>query len=120
MNKIITFEGKIYEIGKYYLFSNNKSVGWHVDAFDCISQNRDYKFKSKENKYRHIKKIPESWMGVIKDIPDLINGASYMFDIAGSVNICGVYYENTDRIYVALGRNMSPDYCTNIREMVVA
>ena len=116
MDKIIKCEDKVYEVGKYYLFSDNKKNGWHPDSFEGMSQNRDYKFKAKQGKYRHIKEMPQSEVGKIEDWR-LVDGEAYIFDGCGKVNTRGIYCGSTDRLYFALGRNMDPDFCTNIRKM---
>jgi hypothetical protein len=111
----VTDAGNIYEIGKYYLFSDD-GIDWASDKLKSIQHQDDFKFKAGFN-WKLIKELSD--VGTITPAPiDLIDGNAYMFDYKGASYI-GIYTSPPHRFIQVDGFTLS-SYCTNIRPMTVA
>lgn len=119
MSKTITHEGKVYEIGKWYLFSDNGENWYGMTLFQIVSEN-ECKFRTVDGHYKYINEIPQSELGTIKDAPvELVDGEAYMFThrMAGN-GVKGIWCEDSERFHNVGWFDIVE--CTNIRKMVVA
>ena len=118
--KTVTHEGKVYEIGKDYLFKNAGNA-WFYAALDDVISKTANPFKTKYQNFISIKEVPASkFLGAITPAPiELIDGNAYAFTYY-RVTACiqGIYEESSDKFYVKGGWFMSKS-CTNIRPMTV-
>jgi hypothetical protein len=115
--KTVTHEGKVYQIGKLYAFSDDKGVDPLIDRLSSISNlyNDD-----EGNGWKYIKAIAPSKIGTITPAPiELIDGAAYMFDYEGrKVDRIGIYLEHDNHFVFPIG-SIHTTNCTNIRLMTV-
>jgi hypothetical protein len=117
--KTVTHEGKVYEIGKYYLFSDS-GCKWSVDRLACINSQNSFIFESDRSVWNLIKETKHA-IGTITPAPiELDDGAAYMFDWIERTmkNSVGVYDLSSQRFYFVKGHILA-SYCTNIRLMTV-
>ena len=116
--KAVTHEGKVYEIGKDYLFSLNE-LDWTYSKLTDIDGGHAKVFCTQENEWRHIKEIPASeTIGTITPAPiELIDGDAYMFNYRGDEGI-GLYEED-ESLFFMVGCSYNLENCTNIRHMTV-
>ena len=120
-NKTIEYKGKVYEIGKYYLFGDSEGCATECLKLVYIVANVEgYVFKSKGNCWKTIRELPSSDnFGTITDKPvDLEDGAAYMFDTESRKNLTGLYIKVSDRFGLNDG-TISKGHCSNIRKMGV-
>ena len=118
MSKTLVHEGKVYEIGKLYEFSDCPSRKFLRRLESVV--NGSYPYGDDEAcHWMCIKEIGASELGKIKDVPvELIDRAVYMFDFKERSNLLGTHgihnncFYNLDQYYPA-------GECTNIRKMVV-
>ena len=126
--KTIEYKGKVYEIGKYYLFGD--SEWWVTECLkleSIVDDAGDYVFKTRDDCWKLIRETPSSYsFGTITDAPvELEDGAAYTFDfngVKGSVGVCS--YEirhNSEHVMLLTAKNgdYNSEYCTNIRKMGV-
>jgi hypothetical protein len=115
----VTHDGKVYQIGKQYSFSDDGS-NWTISSLKSISYASDFPFRS-DFSWRLIKEFESSDVGTITPAPiELIDGAAYMFDY-GNFKIrdgIGIYEQSSSRFIQLDGFTLS-SYCTNIRLMTV-
>jgi hypothetical protein len=116
--KTVTYEGKVYQIGKLYAFSDDKGVDPLIDRLSSISNlyNDD-----EGNGWKYIKAIAPSKIGTITPAPiELVNGAAYMFNSHEDnlLDAIGVYSESHNTLTTF--KNLCAVFdCTNIRLMTV-
>jgi hypothetical protein len=118
--KPVTDGGNIYEIGKYYLFTDNGKK-FTLAKLTHIGKG-DHPFHTNEKDFfRYMYEVGTlENTGTITPAPiDLIDGNAYMFDYEG-VSCTGVYEAVTERFYFTRGRHILASHCTNIRPMTVA
>jgi hypothetical protein len=116
--KTVTHEGKVYQIGKDYLFSLNE-LDWTYEKLTDIDGGYEKVFCTQSYEWRYIKEIPVSrTMGTITPAPiELIDGAAYMFDYKGASYI-GIFTSPPHRFIQVDGWTLAT-YCTNIRLMTL-
>ena len=123
-NKTIEYKGKVYEIGKYYLFAD--SVGCVTECLKLVyivANVEGYVFKSKGNCWKTIKELPSSDnFGTITGKPvELVDGAAYIYMHRDKEKVG--FYADAHKGFCgeAYGFNLVNlvDYCTNIRKMGV-
>jgi hypothetical protein len=119
--KTVTHEGKVYEIGQEYLFSND---GTHLvyERLKAICPKSSYPFEGHDGKF-------SKYIGVLSDCKDqgtitpapvvLINGAAYMFDSKFMKDAVGIYDKSSHRIYFTEGLFTEAEWLENIRLMTV-
>ena len=118
--KTVTHEGKVYQIGKDYLFSLNE-LDWAYAKLTDIDGGYEKVFCTQENEWRHIREIPASrTMGTITPVPiELIDGNAYMLDYRGNRKaIVGVYNQEEESFLTRRG-TLRPWNAINIRLMTV-
>tara|TARA_R110002167_G_scaffold91458_1_gene246110 strand:+ start:180947 stop:181306 length:360 start_codon:yes stop_codon:yes gene_type:complete len=111
----VIYNGNVYEIGKFYLFSNDDKY-FEFNSLHTINDPvKKYPFITDSNgAFKRIKEIPTGIdLGTIT--PALIAGQAYMFNYQG-VTTQGIYKKN--KFYVWDGWH-SCSNCKNIREMIV-
>ena len=101
MSNTVEYKGNIYEIGKYYRFSNNKSY-WTVELLDSISGGGGLiasNGSSQKDHYDYISEVGE--IGTITKAPiKLVDGADYQFDYGSNpelllnIGLIGTYDSN--------------------------
>ena len=118
MTKTVTHEGKVYEIGKLYEFSDSDTLKRYGRLESVV--NDTYPYCDHDGcEWEHIKEIGASDLGKIKDAPiELIGGQAYMFDCKESLNLVGVC-DIVGGIFRTHAGWEDIDQCTNIRKMVV-
>jgi hypothetical protein len=119
-NKTVTHKGNVYEIGKYYLFSDD-GISLILGKLTKVKK-ADWPFHTDNNDifmYAHeVSTLKDT--GTITPAPiELIDGNAYMFDYEG-VSCTGVYDAISGRFYFTIGRHILASRCTNIRPMTVA
>jgi hypothetical protein len=112
----VTHEGKVYQIGGIYEFSDDGDY-WNIDLLASIECAKAYPFEVEECGWSLIREA-ESKIGTITPAP-IENGNAYMFNYNGKKGISGIYDKDTDRFYYQGGSYIPLDYCTNIRPMTV-
>jgi hypothetical protein len=123
--KTVTYEGQVYEIGKYYLFNDGGDY-WHFLRLKRLVVGSPLRFEvwitaSKFTVFSYISEVPASeCMGTITPAPiELVDGAAYMFDYhENRKSAIGVYSKTADN-FITVGNNYFTDKCTNIRLMTV-
>jgi hypothetical protein len=112
----VTHEGNVYEVGKYYLFSDNGNE-WALSRLACINSQNSFKFESDRSVWNLIKETKGS-IGTITTAPiELIDGNAYMFNYQGIKHI-GLYEKNESSFFM-VGCSYNLENCTNIRPMTV-
>ena len=112
------YKGKVYQIGKYYLFSYEEGEDTCYGELSCIYPFRHYPFIT--NCGGAFKCIIESKKsnGTIKPAPmKLIDGNAYMFDYKCET-LCGIYDEDGKLMHMKTGW-VNTCYVENIRRMPV-
>jgi hypothetical protein len=119
--KTVTYEGKVYQINKYYLFSDD---GINVVLGRLIHINRasDHPFNTcQSDLFRYAKEVSclES-VGTITPAPiELVDGAAYMFDCDSDVDVIGLFSKGGGLFVKNNGAAFNACFCTNIRLMTV-
>ena len=124
--KTVTYEGEVYQIGKYYLFNSGGDY-WHWLKLKRLVTTIPLTFEvwvtcNKFTVFSFIKEVPTSEnMGTITPAPiELINGAAYMFNSHEDnlLDAIGVYSESHNTLTTF--KNLCAVFdCTNIRLMTV-
>jgi hypothetical protein len=116
--KTVTHDGKVYQLGKHYLFSDDGS-NWTISSLKSISYASDFPFRSGFS-WRLIKEFESSDVGTITPAPiELVDGAAYMFDFQGrKVDRIGIYHKEVNHFIFPIGHTHVTN-CTNIRPMTV-
>ena len=116
--KTVTHKGAVYEVGRYYLFSD-VGARWNFDKLTDIDGGYKKVFCTQEAEFRLIKEIPaSSELGTITPEPiELIDGNAYMFDYKGR-QLTGLCNVSTEQFLTTESRILY-SYCTNIRLMTV-
>ena len=69
-SKTIEYKGKVYEIGKYYLFGYTDGEEKEFTKLDAIFNEDIYPFKADGSEFDHIKELPSpDNFGTITDKP---------------------------------------------------
>jgi hypothetical protein len=85
--KTVTYEGNVYEIGKYYLFSDNGNE-WALSRLVCINSQDSFKFESDRSVWNLIKETKGS-VGTITPAPiEPTMAELFVFDIR-DISLCG-------------------------------
>jgi hypothetical protein len=117
--KTVTYEGKVYQLGGVYEFSD-KGRDWALDELLYLDEGKDLPFCTREYEWQLIREANYS-MGTITPAPiELINGAAYMFDPHNTklLDVIGLYEKNNNQFYFN-GRHVVLAHCSNIRLMTV-
>ena len=113
----VTHEGKVYQIGGIYEFSDDGDY-WAIDLLASIECAKAYPFKVEDCGWSLIRET-ESKIGTITPAPiELDHECAYMFDCGASGNIQGIYNKNSNRMMLLNGWS-AVENCTNIRPMKV-
>jgi hypothetical protein len=118
--KTVTYEGKVYQIGGIYEFSDNGD-SWETDKLVSISYVAAYPFKVAGCEWSLIRET-ESKIGTITPAPiELIDNGAYMFDFKDET--CIGFYELSQEAFFDRhdgGKQIAKlSFCTNIRPMTV-
>jgi hypothetical protein len=124
--KTVTHEGKVYQIGKDYLFSAAGKT-WIYDKLTKIDKLTNTEvgceevFCTQKTEWSYIKKVPAPEnIGTITPAPiELIDGAAYMFDSKFMKDAVGIYDKSSHRIYFTEGLFTEAEWLENIRLMTV-
>ena len=117
-NNTVEYKGNVYQIGKYYLFSD-WGICWQADKLRYVENNGDWEFRGISCSWRYCKPFAEGEIGTITRAPvKLVGGSAYMFDYKGRTQY-GIYSDKEMRFMILTGWIMT-GYCTNIRHMTVA
>jgi hypothetical protein len=115
--KTVTYEGKVYQLGGVYEFSDG-GRDWALDELLYLDEGKDLPFCTREYEWQLIREASYS-MGTITPAPiELVNGAAYMFDYRASKDVIGIYSVCTETIS-SIGDDFISKNCTNIRLMTV-
>ena len=118
--KTVTHEGKVYQIGGVYEFSDDGDY-WAIDLLASIECAKAYPFKVVGWEWSLIRET-ESTIGTITLASiELVDGNAYMFDEevrCSNKNCIGIYEKHGHRFHL---KNYITDAsaCTNIRLMTV-
>lgn len=114
----VTHNGKSYEIGKYYLFSDD-GVDWEGYKLKGLCSKGGYVFKAQSCDWKMIKPIPQEDVGGVEVA--LVEGAYYKF-MCDKNEYVGVYGESLGAFVVRpFGgdcRRVNQRTCTDIVRMV--
>jgi hypothetical protein len=118
--KTVTHEGKVYQIGKYYLFSV-RGTTWVYEKLTGIDDSYSKPFCTAFNEWRYIKEVPGSEnIGTITPAPiDLDDGKAYTFDCDNDVDVIGLFSKGCGLFVINSGAVFNACFCTNIRLMTV-
>jgi hypothetical protein len=116
--KTVTHEGKVYQIGGVYEFSD-EGKGWAVDELLTVGERVAYPFEARQYEWEFIREV-NCTIGTITPEPiELIDRAAYTFDYhENRKSAIGVYSKIANN-FIAVGNNYFADRCTNIRLMTV-
>jgi hypothetical protein len=115
--KTVTYEGKVYQIGGVYEFSD-EGKDWAVDELLSVGDSSIFPFNARQYEWELIRKV-NCTIGTITPAPvKLDNGAAYMFDYRARKDVIGLYSVCTETISSIVDVFRSKD-CTNIRLMTV-
>jgi hypothetical protein len=116
--KTVTYEGKVYQIGGIYEFSDSSDY-WTIDELLSIKSAVGYPFKVKDCEWSLIREA-KSKIGTITPAQiELVDGAAYMFDYEGrKVDRIGIYLKHDNHFVFPIGYIHTTN-CTNIRLMTV-
>ena len=109
----VEYDGMVYEIGKYYIFTSDAKNAGVYDKLNSInSLNETYKFKSGSGvNWKVIKEVDQSTVGTITPAPvKLIDGATYMFELDECKRI-GIWHEEIASFFDNFSMPMS-EICT--------
>ena len=114
----VTHEGKVYQIGGIYEFSDGGDQ-YHLDVLESINCGDTYPFNVHCDRWKLIRAV-NSTIGTITPAPiELVNGNAYMFDYHGNRKaIVGVYNQEEESFLTRMGI-LRPWNATNIRLMTV-
>jgi hypothetical protein len=94
--KTVTHEGKVYQIGGIYEFSDSGDY-WTIDELLSIEGTVGYPFKVKDCEWSLIREA-KSKIGTITHAPiELVNHNAYMFNIKGD-EVIGLYCSDTETL----------------------
>ena len=122
VSNIVYHEGKGYEVGAIYEFSDSGSV-WSVDILTGKSSDGLYPFLADGNEYAICRKSKNK-IGTIKEQPaELIDGKAYCFDYNAHSPLMkfachGVYKKERNRFITSDGFVVSA-YCSNIKPLTL-
>jgi hypothetical protein len=116
--KTVTYEGKVYQIGGVYEFSDD-GVDWGMDILLGAGGNPTFPFDAKKYEWELIREAAYA-MGTITPAPvELVDGNAYMFDYHENRKaIVGVYSQGEESFLTRMGI-LRPWNVTNIRLMTV-
>ena len=88
--KTVTYDGKVYQIGGLYEFSD-EGKEWAVDELLLVGERESYPFEARQFEWELIREANYT-MGTITTAPpiELIDGAAYTFNIRGD-EVIGLY-----------------------------
>ena len=116
--KTINHEGKIYQVGGLYEFSDDGTT-WCVDTLEGIYPESNHPYETRPDDYKHIR-ICEAISGTITEVPvKLIDGECYSFTDQLGNERKGFFVAENDRLYCHAGVIVDPSRCTNIKLLVV-
>lgn len=118
--KTVTHEGKEYQIGALYEFSNDEEH-WVGSGLVSVNSEEGRPFFSRLNCYHCIREIQNPNIGTIKDAPvELIDGKAYQF-VHNGIRQMGEAHKNNDEAWM-LSVKCFCSYkacdCTNIVPLV--
>ena len=118
--KTVTHNGKEYQIGALYQFSNDND-NWFSDSLVGLNNMVGYPFEGTTTYFKYIREIENPVIGTIKDAPvELEDGCSYKFhhhSISG-VFICLGTYNSTEDAFLSGLVTLNRSDCTNIVKLV--
>jgi hypothetical protein len=116
--KTVTHEGKVYQIGGVYEFSD-EGKDWAVDELLSVGVSSAYPFNARQYEWELIREV-NCTIGTITPAPiELDNGAAYMFIYHKNRKpAIGVYSKAEEKFLTVNGKYFA-DKCTNIRLMTV-
>ena len=120
----VEYKGKIYEVGKYYLFGDTKDDISCCIKLESINSTGYFPFGAIGLEWKYIKQMPSSdSFGTITDAPvELVDGSIYIFD-GLTVKQTGVgFYNKENDIFTPTSgdkEGIPVEYCSNIRKMGV-
>jgi len=116
--KTIEHEGRIYQVGAVYEFSDD-GKHWYVEVLEDIYQGSAYPYKARSGVYDFIR-VCKASLGTITEAPvKLIDGECYQFTDRYDDEHKGFFLAETDRLYCTTGAIIDPSRCTNIKRLVV-
>ena len=119
--KTIEYNGKVYEIGKYYLFGYSEDDVVIYRKLKTINTEDDYPFiVSNSVAYKNIKELSSSDnFGSITEVPvELEDGEVYSFSLK-DIEIKGFYKADCNQFMSFYLDFIDAKECTNIRKMGV-
>jgi hypothetical protein len=121
--KTVTHEGKVYQIGKVYSFSQDRKYKCERRLKGVEKSSAGYPIVDHAGVcWRYIEVINSSELGTITPAPiELINGAAYMFDVRENTFL-GFYRERRKSFFYEIingNKIAGASEATNIRLMTV-
>jgi len=112
--KTINHEGKIYQVGAVYEFSDDGKT-WYVDTLSGTQSKSNYPYSG----FKLIRTC-EVKAGTITEAPvKLIDGECYQFTDRYDEEHKGFFLAENDRLYCHTGGVVDPSKCTNIKLLTV-
>jgi hypothetical protein len=116
--KTVTHEGKVYQLGGVYEFSD-KGRDWALDELLYLDEGKALPFCTRQYEWELIREASYS-MGTITPAPiELIDGAAYMFDCDEHSNVIALFSKGGGLFLIHDGAVFNASACTNIRLMTV-
>ena len=122
MQKTVTVDGMVYEIGKLYEFQHDEEEEWHAGILELVREREHLRFESTADFFYKIREC-QSRIGTITPAPiNLEVGQLYLFDNGSRTGIVGRHYMSAfDKPmfdFVNSGSFIEVAKCTNIIPLV--
>ena len=117
--KTINHDGKAYQVGGLYEFSDT-GKNWYTDILEDIHQNMTCPYRTRSSIGFRLIRACEVKVGTITDAPvELIDGECYQFTDRYDDEYKGFFLAETGRLYCTTGAIIDPSRCTNIKHLTV-
>ena len=117
--KTINHEGKIYQVGAVYEFSDDGKA-WYVDTLEHTYQDMTCPYRTRSSIGFRLIRACEANLGAIEEAPaELIDGECYQFTAHLGNECKGFFLAEFGRLYCTTGAIVDPSKCTNIKHLVV-
>ena len=117
--KTINHEGKIYQVGAVYEFSDDGKA-WYVDTLEGTYQDMICPYRTRSGHGFKLIRACEVKVGTVEEAPvELIDGECYQFTDRYDDEHKGFFLAENDRLYCHTGGVVDPSKCSNFKLLVV-
>jgi hypothetical protein len=117
--KTINHEGKVYQVGAMYEFSDD-GYHWYTDILEDIHQNMTCPYRIRSSVGFRLIRVCEVKVGTITEAPlKLKNGECYQYEDRFGNKHKGFFLAEPGRLYCTTGAIVDPSRCTNIKHLTV-